>query len=94
MRACGDQIGYGAARITTGDQALADEHRIGTRPGIRKQIGGAAYPRLGDANDIARQSRCDAREAIPIDVEGGSSRVVAGDAAQYSDVVRPVPLAV
>jgi alkyl sulfatase len=31
---------------------------------------------------------------IPIDVEGRSSRVVAGDAAQYSDVVRPVPLAV
>ena len=31
---------------------------------------------------------------IPIDVDGRSSRGVAGDAAQYSDVVRPVPLAV
>jgi alpha-ketoglutarate-dependent sulfate ester dioxygenase len=31
---------------------------------------------------------------IPVDVDGRSSRVVAGDAAQYSDVVRPAPIAV
>ena len=30
---------------------------------------------------------------IPLDVHGQSSRVVAGDASQYSDVVQPVPLA-
>jgi alkyl sulfatase len=30
---------------------------------------------------------------IPVDVDGQRSRVVAGDASQYSDVVDPVPLA-
>ena len=69
MRACGDQIGNGAAGIATGDQPLADEHRIGARAGVGEQIGGAANTRLGDADDIGRQPRGDAREAIPIDVQ-------------------------
>ncbi len=69
MRACGDQIGNGAAGITTGDQPLADEHRVGACAGVGEQIGGAAYTRLRDPDDIARQPRRDAREAIPIDVE-------------------------
>jgi alpha-ketoglutarate-dependent sulfate ester dioxygenase len=30
---------------------------------------------------------------VPVDVNGRTSRVVAGDASQYSDVVKPVPLA-
>ena len=30
---------------------------------------------------------------IPLDIHGQSSRAVAGDASQYSDVVQPVPLA-
>ena len=30
---------------------------------------------------------------IPTDVDGQTSRVIAGDASQYSDVVDPVPLA-
>jgi alpha-ketoglutarate-dependent sulfate ester dioxygenase len=30
---------------------------------------------------------------IPVDVDGRRSRVIAGDASQYSDVVAPVPLA-
>ncbi len=30
---------------------------------------------------------------IPVDVYGQRSRVVAGDASAYSEVVRPVPLA-
>jgi hypothetical protein len=34
MRTCGDQIGNGATRITTGDQSLADEHGIGACPGV------------------------------------------------------------
>ncbi len=43
MRACGDQIGDGAAGITTGDQTLADEHRVGARTGVRQQIGGTTH---------------------------------------------------
>jgi taurine dioxygenase len=30
---------------------------------------------------------------IPVDVNGVRSRVIVGDASQYSDVVAPVPLA-
>jgi hypothetical protein len=54
MRTCGDQIGYGAAGITTGDQSLTDEHGVGACPGVCKQIGRAAHTRLSDADDTAR----------------------------------------
>ena len=70
MRACGHQIGNGAAGITAGDQSLADEHRVGTRAGVREQVGRAAYARLGDPDDVAGQAGRDAREAIPVDLEG------------------------
>lgn len=42
MHACGDQIGNGASGIATGDQPLADEHRIGTRARVGEQVRGAA----------------------------------------------------
>jgi hypothetical protein len=54
MRTCGDQIGNGAAGITTGDQSLTDEHGIGARSGICEQIGCAAHTRLSDPDDTAR----------------------------------------
>ena len=34
VRTCGDQIGNGAAGITTGDQSLTDEHGVGACSGV------------------------------------------------------------
>ena len=70
MRACGDQIGHRAARVTAGHQSLADEHRVGARTGVRQQVGGAADTGFGDPDDVAGQSGGDAGEAIPVDFEG------------------------
>ena len=69
MRACGDQIGDGAAGITTGDQTLADENGVGARAGVGQQVGGTADTRFGDADDVvgspgamrAKQSRSTSR---------------------------------
>ena len=62
MRACGDQIGNGAAGIATGDQPLADEHGVGARAGIGEQIGGAPNPGLGDPDDTSADRH---RGAVP-----------------------------
>jgi hypothetical protein len=52
MRACGDQIGNGATRIATGDQTLTDEHGVGARTRIGKEIVGATNTGFGDPDDV------------------------------------------
>ena len=70
MRAHRHQFGDCLARIPTGHQSLADEHRVGARARVREQIGRAANTRLGDLEHVAGQARRDAREGRLVDLEG------------------------
>ena len=44
-------------------------------------------------NQYRRLSRVTLAGDIPVDIQGGRSRVIAGDASNYSTVVSPVALA-
>ncbi len=40
MSACGDEVGDGASRITTGNQTFADENGVGPGAGVGEQVRG------------------------------------------------------
>ena len=51
MAACGDQVVDRLPRVSTGHQALADQHAVRPRLGVVDQVVRSAHPALGDPHD-------------------------------------------
>ena len=71
VRARGDQVGDGLARVAGGDQPLADEHGVGAGGGVGDEVVRPAHAGLGDLDHSRGQPGRDPLEGRAVDLQRG-----------------------
>src|SRR5579864_3709671 len=79
VRARGDQVGHGQARVLFADQALADEHGVRPARGVGQQVTRPADAGLGDLDDPLRDPARYAAEDPAVNLERGQVARVDAD---------------
>ncbi|GFJ88290.1 hypothetical protein Prum_019320 [Phytohabitans rumicis] len=64
-----DQLGDRVARALLGHQTLAHQDRVGTRRGVPDEVVRTPHARLGDLDDVVRQSGRDPLEHRPVHLQ-------------------------